>query len=718
MPYCDGIEVFPPYPAPPNYRWEFKGCLDAGNGLWRLVENGGGSPPPILIPPPDLPVPVPAPTIPLPRAAFSYRIYAGGLVGFTNTSLNNPTSFLWNFGDGSTSMTRSPYHFYSSAGTRTVTLTVQNSGGINSISQSVAVTILAEAANYTYVKSGLKVFITDTSTVLGSVFSYDWGDGWAVSTEQNPVHTYAVAGDYLIRQVVNGTYVKEQTVSVVATTPVVLVQDSFTDINGTLIQNHTPEIGNAWYNPVTWYLKIYSNSLRAEIGSQAALWAISTTPHSGGDLYAQAKVYGLSTLASASGSIWLIISNTSQPNETLRIYSDALFLNNVQAESFSYTPGATYRIERDGDTVYALENGIILLSAPSIGSGASTSGFSVWFISYYYDGYQTRIDDYEAGGEVAIIEKFKPIASFSTDVSSGIAPLTVQFTDTSTGTPTSWLWEWGDGTANETTQNPIHIFTTAGYYTVRFTVANDYGTSSYIKTIHVSSVQIELTTLPPIASFTADAYIVIPNTIVVFTDTSTGGTAVSWSWKKNGTQFLTTQNATHQFTTAGVWTVSLTVTDAAGMSSTATHTIIVTSDTDPSDNRPVATIVTDKSAGFAPLTVAFSATVSTPDIFYLWDFGDGSTLTSASVSHTYTHSGVYTVTLTTTNLYGSTQTTIVIVIADVRYADLSVIGYYIIDKVNHKILIYGMNGALISAFGGFGSGLGKFNSPTCVLVNR
>ena len=81
-----------------------------------------------------------------------------------------------------------------------------------------------------------------------------------------------------------------------------------------------------------------------------------------------------------------------------------------------------------------------------------------------------------------------PIAAFSADVYSGAAPLTVAFTDLSSDTPTSWLWEFGDGTTS-TIQHPTHIFP-AGTYAVRLTATNDYGSSSYDSTIIVTGAQV------------------------------------------------------------------------------------------------------------------------------------------------------------------------------------------------------------------------------------
>jgi len=80
-----------------------------------------------------------------------------------------------------------------------------------------------------------------------------------------------------------------------------------------------------------------------------------------------------------------------------------------------------------------------------------------------------------------------PQASFTSNVGSGYTPLDVVFTDTSTGTPTSWYWDFGDG-ATSTAQNPMHIYDEAGRYTVKLTVTNDAGSNKVSKDFHVLAV--------------------------------------------------------------------------------------------------------------------------------------------------------------------------------------------------------------------------------------
>ncbi|MGI6549443.1 MAG: PKD domain-containing protein [Syntrophomonadales bacterium] len=80
-----------------------------------------------------------------------------------------------------------------------------------------------------------------------------------------------------------------------------------------------------------------------------------------------------------------------------------------------------------------------------------------------------------------------PVAAFSADKTSGQAPLTVQFSDESTGTPTSWAWDFdNDGQVDSTEQNPSYEYTVAGTYSVKLTVTNDLGSDEELKEGYVT----------------------------------------------------------------------------------------------------------------------------------------------------------------------------------------------------------------------------------------
>ena len=87
-------------------------------------------------------------------------------------------------------------------------------------------------------------------------------------------------------------------------------------------------------------------------------------------------------------------------------------------------------------------------------------------------------DHYPIFGDYTIVVAQPPVAGFSATPTNGVAPLTVAFTDASTGTITNWFWNFGDGTTNTyTTTNATHIYTNAGVYTVTETVTGPGGSN-------------------------------------------------------------------------------------------------------------------------------------------------------------------------------------------------------------------------------------------------
>lgn len=88
-----------------------------------------------------------------------------------------------------------------------------------------------------------------------------------------------------------------------------------------------------------------------------------------------------------------------------------------------------------------------------------------------------------------------PVAGFYADPVSGSPPLTVSFTDASTGNPKRWLWDFGDG-ATSTEQNPMHTYTLEGVYSVTLTVDNASGESRSVRKDLISTRSPSLITVP------------------------------------------------------------------------------------------------------------------------------------------------------------------------------------------------------------------------------
>ncbi len=79
-----------------------------------------------------------------------------------------------------------------------------------------------------------------------------------------------------------------------------------------------------------------------------------------------------------------------------------------------------------------------------------------------------------------------PVASFDSDAVSGKVPLEVMFNDKSSGEPTSWEWDFGDGSKSNL-QNPAHTYAAAGTYTVSLTVNNTNGSDSLTRIDYISA---------------------------------------------------------------------------------------------------------------------------------------------------------------------------------------------------------------------------------------
>lgn len=78
-----------------------------------------------------------------------------------------------------------------------------------------------------------------------------------------------------------------------------------------------------------------------------------------------------------------------------------------------------------------------------------------------------------------------PVAGFTATPLSGAAPLTVNFTDTSTNAPTSWSWTFGDG-GTDTVQNPSYVYSTPGTYSVTLTASNGSGSNGMTQTNYIT----------------------------------------------------------------------------------------------------------------------------------------------------------------------------------------------------------------------------------------
>jgi PKD repeat protein len=256
---------------------------------------------------------------------------------------------------------------------------------------------------------------------------------------------------------------------------------------------------------------------------------------------------------------------------------------------------------------------------------------------------------------IKTIDLSAPVAGFSGTPLSGNEPLSVQFTDTSTGgVPSLWNWEYQNATVLwtqfSTAQNPSISFP-AGIYDIRLNVTNFFGSSTSTKTSYI-------TVLPPVpvANFTASPLSGNTPLIVAFTDTSTN-TPTSWKWEYQNatvlwTQFSTAQNPSISFP-AGIYDIRLTATNLGGSDDEIKTGYITVTNMAP----PVAGFTGTPTSGNAPLTVVFTDSSTNSPTSWRWAYKTASVgwtqfATTQNPSFAFA-AGKYDINLTATNAGGS-----------------------------------------------------------------
>ena len=243
-----------------------------------------------------------------------------------------------------------------------------------------------------------------------------------------------------------------------------------------------------------------------------------------------------------------------------------------------------------------------------------------------------------------------PDPHFSITPNPANAGQSVQFTETSLNSPTSWSWSFGDG-ATSTAQNPAHVYSAAGTYTAQLTVSNSAGSASTTNTVTVNS-----TATAPVASFAFSPSAPATNQSTQFTDVSSGA-PTSWAWTFGDGGTSASQSPTHVFAAAGTYTVTLKASNSTGSSSTSKAVTVSA----PAAALPDPHFSITPNPATAGQTVQFTDTTLNSPTSWSWNFGDSAstsnTSTAKNPTHVYAAAGTYTIRLTATNSAGSASTT-------------------------------------------------------------
>ena len=248
-------------------------------------------------------------------------------------------------------------------------------------------------------------------------------------------------------------------------------------------------------------------------------------------------------------------------------------------------------------------------------------------------------------------------ASFTFTPTSPQSQQQVTFTGTATGgtSPYSYSWTFGDNSTG-TGATVSHAYASSGSYTVTLTVKDSSTSQQTATTQQTVSVSNPAPTLT--GSFTYSPASPQAGQFVSFTGSASGGTPpYSFSWSFGDGSTGTGSSVTHAYSSAGSYTVTLSIKDGGSPQQTATsqQTISVTN---PSSTLTASFTYTPSSPQTGQ-SVTFTGTASggTSPYTFTWSFGDGSTGTGASTTHTYSLVGSYAVTLTVVDSGSPQQTT-------------------------------------------------------------
>jgi PKD repeat protein len=626
-------------------------------------------------------------TVPPPTAYFDATPTLGPgplAVSFSDLTTGAVLAWSWDFGDGASSSEPSPVHVYTVPGTYSVTLTATGPGGQDVRTRPDLITVespppgAAFDASPTSGNAPLTVQFTDLSSVLATSWSWDFGDGAGESTA-NPEHVYAQPGLYTVALTVGGpdgvhSVTRADLVSVQA--PPTLADFGAAPVSGVVplavvFQDlSTPDV-TGW----SWAFGDGASSTEASPthtytvpGTYGVTLAV-TSP-SGGDTRTRAGLVTVSEPAPVAAFALAPVLGVAPLEVTFEDRSSGV----VTSWSWDFGDGESSRASAPSH-VY---------SAPGAYSVALTvSG-------------PGGTDTLTLAGAVEVLAP-APLAQFGAAPTSGVAPLTVQFTDASSGLVDAWAWDFGDGTSS-TLPSPGHVYTTPGTYTVTLTASGPGGSDADTKPALVTVGH-----AAPVAAIGAAPTSGEAPLTVQFADVSSG-TVTAWVWDFGDGLGSSDEDPAHVYTTPGTYTVTLTVTGPGG-SDLESLAGLVTVSTVP----PFADFSLSPREGYAPLQVAFTDLSTGAIDTHSWNFGDGQVSALASPVHVFLLPGTFSVTLDVTGPGGTSQRRRSVVVRPAPiFADggfeLQVAGlapgapWNVFNGSNHRV-----RGASSGADGGFAS---------------
>lgn len=554
----------------------------------------------------------------------------GQNVQFINltTSASSITGYAWDFGDSNSDTTANPAHNYgASVANYFVSLIAQAANGcIDTIVTEIKVNNIPSASfsiSQTNICQNNNVQFNDLSSVAGDTISgwfWDFGDTYS-DTVQNPVHQYALPGNYTVTLVayspsscgnstIQNITVIESPVADFAYSDVCFgLPSTFTDFStvpsGSIITSYQWSFGDtntsSFQNPVNTY-------------DTTGSYVVSLTVTSN---------FGCTNTDSATIRVnTLPVSNFNITNPCSNVNTQFTDLSTIDTSA-----SITQWQWSFGDPASGGLNSSTVANPVHVYADTMTHAVTLIVTT------NTGCSD----TNVRLLT-VKPAAVANFQYSPTCYGDLMIFTNFSTGSPdTAWSWSFGD-TQTSPLEEPAHYYAFPGVYNVTYTVTAVTGcVSTVTKQVTVSSI--------PNADFATQPFCIGNSYQMQDMSTIQSGSIHDWFWTINGTDTFSVQSPSYTFADTGTFNIKLEIVSDIGCTDSVKKTINVYP-------LPVPNFSFTPQYGNPPLNVTFD-NVTTGANNYIWNFGDGSSSSTLfEPQHLYTDTGRYYIQLISTSQYG------------------------------------------------------------------
>jgi PKD repeat protein len=611
---------------------------------------------------------------------------------FTNTSTGTSLNYYWNFGDGNYSSLASPTHVYANNGTYFVSLTITKSD--SSCYSSVTDTIQVGspcAANFYYTidpNNAHTYNFHNTSTGTNPVYYWDFGDGTS-SSLQNPSHTYASNGTKMVHLYINNldsSCFDSKTIYIMVTSSCSAMADfnfsgDSSDYRKVYFSN-TSVVNNPGY--YWWFSDGTSTTTTSPAHTfpsagtyMVCLWATNMLDSSCWD--STCKLVNITNPCSAAFSFY---------TDSMNGNPDKLFFNSSTSK-----PGLVYNWNFGDGYSSSLKNPVHQYSANGTYTVCLTVTDPADTFCFDQQCIQVHIGSSNCDATFsAFVDSLNRTAYFSP---ATFDTLNMHYT-----------WSFGDGSTSHH-PFPSHHYSSSGYYIACLTISSNDSScwDTYCDTIYVAP-----TGTGCHANFRDSIF---GNGFVVFINTSTTSPGPLYFWHFGDGATSNLQNPTHQYTQNGVYAVCLTI--GSSIDSTCwsyfCDTIIINNIPVDTGCHAAFTYAQDSITG----NIHFFNQSAPSSLLYFWNFGDGSTSSSANPVHHYTTNGWYVVCLTVTSFDSLCWDTYcdTILVSNVNTPCSADFTYYA-DSLNPNTIHF-INlsaGSALTYIWNFGSGYSTLANPT------